>query len=337
MILMDKFAQLSKEDRETVITDVAQQRGISEGIIEKDFWVSFVLEYLYEKSEFSDKLAFKGGTSLSKVFGIIDRFSEDIDIVLHWDLVNIDYEEPWNDRSKSKQKEYVISMDIKSRDFIEKTLLDFLEENFKKVISEEFTLTIEDDNSISFFYPKSFEEKAILSKIRLEIGPVAAWTPVKKYYIKPIISDYYPNLFNKVEIEVLATEINRTFWEKITIIHKEANRTNGYFPLRYSRHYYDVYKIYDSTEFSNIIKSLNLLEQVIKFNNKFFYIAFAQYDQILEGELKIHPEDNFLAELKRDYADMQSMIYDKEVPSFDDIMEGLNSMKDIINKLIKNK
>ena len=108
---MDKFAQLSKENREAVIIDVAQQKGISEGIIEKDFWVSFVLEYLYEKSEFSNKLAFKGGTSLSKVYSVIDRFSEDIDIVLHWDLVSIDYNEPWNTRSNTKQKEYVLSMD----------------------------------------------------------------------------------------------------------------------------------------------------------------------------------------------------------------------------------
>lgn len=331
---MDKFTQLSKENREAVIIDVAQQRGISEGIIEKDFWVSFVLEYLYEKSEFSNKLAFKGGTSLSKVYSVIDRFSEDIDIVLHWDLVNIDFNEPWNERSNTKQKEYVLSMDKNSRNFIEDTLLEFLRENFDKVIAEDYSLSLEKDNSISFFYPKSFTENAILPKIRLEIGPVAAWTPVRKYKIRPIISKYYPDLFNKIEIEVLTTKINRTFWEKITIIHKEANRNNGHFSSRYSRHYYDVYMIYNSNEFLNIIKSLELLKKVIKFNNKFFYSAFANYDEILEGKFKIQPNNNYLIELKKDYVDMQNMIYDQDAPSFDDIMNSLATMKDKLNLTI---
>ena len=83
---------------------------------------------------------------------------------------------------------------INSRNFIENTFLVFLEDAFSKIITEKYSLSLEDDNSISFFYPKSFTENAILPKIRLEIGPVAAWTPVEKLKISPIISEYYPNL-----------------------------------------------------------------------------------------------------------------------------------------------
>ena len=94
--------------------------------------------------------------------------------------------------------------------------------------------------------------------------------------------------------------------------------------------------IYNSDVFSNIIKSLDLLKKVIKFNNKFFYTAFAKYDEILEGKFKIQPGDNYLVELKRDYVDMKNMIYDNEAPSFDDIMNSLETMKDKLNLTIVN-
>ncbi len=92
--------------------------------------------------------------------------------------------------------------------------------------------------------------------------------------------------------------------------------------------------IYNSNEFLNIIKSLELLKKVIKFNNKFFYSAFANYDEILEGKFKIQPNNNYLIELKKDYVDMQNMIYDQDAPSFDDIMNSLATMKDKLNLTI---
>lgn len=81
---MYKFAQMSKEDRDFVFSKTAIEKGIRKEIIEKDFWVCLMLDYLFTKSKFKRILTFKGGTSLSKGFDIINRFSEDIDLILDW-------------------------------------------------------------------------------------------------------------------------------------------------------------------------------------------------------------------------------------------------------------
>ena len=100
---MLNILELSIEDRRTVFRNTAQYMGVHEAIIEKDYWVCLVLDYLFSKSQYRKHIAFKGGTCLSKCFGIISRFSEDIDLILDWRLLGYGYNEPWEIRLKTKQ------------------------------------------------------------------------------------------------------------------------------------------------------------------------------------------------------------------------------------------
>ena len=84
---MDKVARLTADERSELFRETASRRGMSPAVVEKDFWVCWVLKQLFAEPGLKDRMVFKGGTSLSKVFGLIDRFSEDIDLVLDWQLL----------------------------------------------------------------------------------------------------------------------------------------------------------------------------------------------------------------------------------------------------------
>ena len=98
-----------------------------------------------------------------------------------------------------------------------------------------------DPQTIIFAYPSSFSSPSTLRHIRLEIGSLAAWTPAKEAVIKPYAAECYPQVFEVTETSVLTVLPERTFWEKATILHHEANRPkDSLMPQRYSRHYYDL-------------------------------------------------------------------------------------------------
>lgn len=104
---MDKIAKLPMQERQELIIATASKMKISEAIVEKDFWVCFCLDYLFHECKWKEAFAFKGGTSLSKAYGLIERFSEDIDLILDWRVIGYKKDEPWEERSNTKQLKFL--------------------------------------------------------------------------------------------------------------------------------------------------------------------------------------------------------------------------------------
>src|SRR5437016_8974914 len=132
-IPMDKVASLTIEERRELFSEAGSQRRISPAIMEKDFWVCWILRRLFTDADLKDHLIFKGGTSLSKVYGLIHRFSEDIDLVLDWTLLGYGQGliDPYqNFDSKGKQDRFNKEINAKATDYIEKKLLSKLNELF---------------------------------------------------------------------------------------------------------------------------------------------------------------------------------------------------------------
>ena len=100
---MVDMARRSDEERMELFRNTASRKGLNEAIVEKDFWVCYMLDYLFHRSVWKNRFVFKGGTSLSKAFHLINRFSEDIDLVIDWRVLGYGTNEPWKDRSKTKQ------------------------------------------------------------------------------------------------------------------------------------------------------------------------------------------------------------------------------------------
>ena len=103
---MDRIARASTDERRLVFEAAAQRMALAPAVVEKDFWVCYTLDHLFHRSGFAESMVFKGGTSLSKAFGLIERFSEDIDLILDWRLLGYGEDEPWEPRSNSAQERF---------------------------------------------------------------------------------------------------------------------------------------------------------------------------------------------------------------------------------------
>ena len=100
---MNNIARINSNDRKALFQNTAAKMGLTEAIVEKDYWVCFMLDYLFHRCKWKNSIAFKGGTSLSKAYGLIERFSEDIDLILDWRVLGYEKDEPWENRSNTKQ------------------------------------------------------------------------------------------------------------------------------------------------------------------------------------------------------------------------------------------
>jgi len=332
---MDKLARFPAQDRQDIFSEVAAQLGIRPTIIEKDFWVCLVLKLLFEKSPFKESLVFKGGTSLSKVHGLIQRFSEDIDLVLDWKLIGFGkgLKDPLqNFDSKSKQDKFNKELNQLGVDFIATTLCPQLDELVRKTELGLSVLVDEDDpNALNIRYPAAFSETYIRPEVRLEIGPLASWVPSEWYTIHPYVYDVVPKVFANPTCKVLAIAAERTFWEKATILHQEAHRP-GDIPPRYSRHYYDLHKLAQSPLRKAALFQLKLLRDVVEFKQRFYPSNWARYDLAVPATLKLLPGQPQLASLERDYQAMQAMLFGSP-PDFDSIVEELRKLEAEINSL----
>ena len=207
-----------------------------------------------------------------------------------------------------------------------------------KDLSEELALPVRceidpfDGQTVKFVYPNSFSDTAILQEIRLEIGALAAWTPAAEQTITPYAADYYGRVFEQPSTQVLTVLPERTFWEKVTILHREAFRAeSSTLPSRYSRHYYDLYCIAKSPVKDRALADIDLLARVVAFKDKFYRCPWACYDLAKPGTMRLMPPEYNIPKLRDDYEHMQNMIFG-EKPEFDAIMSIISCLENEINK-----
>lgn len=331
---MKNIARLPKEERLILFRNTAANCGLSEGIVEKDFWVCWTLDYLFHQSPWTKHLAFKGGTSLSKSFDLIHRFSEDIDLILDWRLLESAQKDPWAQRSKNQQDKLNKALNAETEVFLREQFVPRLQEDFAQLLVDEFQIDVDEHETqtVNFTYPKLFGEDSILPMVRLEIGALAAWTPTTQSEIISYAAQQYGRIFQNPSTSVLTVMPERTFWEKVTILHKEAFRTNGNFPARYSRHYYDLFCIDASPVKAAAFGNLDLLVRVVTFKDRFYPAGNAHYDLAKPGTMRLLPPEDCLPVLRDDYAHMRNMLFG-EIPSFEEIMTCIARLEKEINSL----
>lgn len=330
---MNKVAALPANQRTELFSLTAERRGFgSVAVVEKDFWVCWALKQIFSHPELKDKLLFKGGTSLSKVFGLIDRFSEDIDLVLDWSLITD--QDPMGERSKSQQGKLNEGLKDASLAYISSTMLGLLEEALGSHCTAE---VIEDEGALNHIvqikYPETVSPGSLRPFLQLEIGPLASWRPHSEYIVSPYAAEEFPDQFDDPKCLVRAIDATRTFWEKAMILHREAHRAVGAnVPERYSRHYYDLYFMAKSDVKRTAFDDLNLLHEVIGFNQRFYACAWAKYELAVPGTIKLVPPEHVLDVMRKDHDSMQEMIFGRN-PSFDEILAGISDLEKEINQL----
>jgi hypothetical protein len=324
---MNRIVKTSNKERKMIFETAASKLKIPAEMIEKDFWVCWTLNKLFSNKHLASILRFKGGTSLSKVFHLIKRFSEDIDLILDWRCVTSD--DPFEKRSNSKQDLFNKDIQNSSGDYISTTLCQMISDAMENECS--VSVDSKDPHVLLVKYPESFPKSYITPHIKLEIGPLASWVPNDNFDIETYVGEALPELkIPKFNIPVILAE--RTFWEKVTILHQEHHRPEHLnVPLRYSRHYYDLFMMCRADFFEKVLANLDLLKAVVEFKKKFYPRGWARYDLAVPGSIKLSPAPHSEKALREDYKAMRNMIFG-DYPSWDEICQKLNSVEVKINK-----
>lgn len=210
--------------------------------------------------------------------------------------------------------------------------------DFRAILGLKPDIYIEEDEPqvLNFNYPRirSNSMSGLLHSIRLEIGPLAALSPTEDVEISPMIARLQvPNL-NIPSTIIKTVSPERTFWEKILILNQEDHRSDEKdVPARYSRHYYDVYKISLTKYKEKAYKDIDLLNNVREFKKKFYPSSWAGYDLAKPGTFQLIPSKKHINELTKDYLSMQEMINDKTHINFKELLENIKSIEEEINNL----
>jgi len=328
---MDRVARLHPEQRSELFSETAARMGMTPAVVEKDFWVTWVLDCLFQHPELAQQLRFKGGTSLSKAYGLIERFSEDIDLILDWRV--LDSEDPLAQRSKTKQQKLNHAMDDAAISYIAGPFLDQVREAMDGICDAD--VDVNDGHVIKVTYPAAFSDHYLRPEVRLEVGPLAAWLPQEQCEIESYAALAFPTLFQRPQCTVEVIKAERTFWEKATILHHEAYRPDGNpQPPRYSRHYYDLVMMAKSPVKNKALANPQLLADVADFKQRFYPRGWARYELARPGTLRLVPDRAVRDALETDYRAMQEMIFGKQ-PSFDDLMAALQRLEQEINGAAK--
>ncbi|GBU23875.1 hypothetical protein R83H12_00494 [Fibrobacteria bacterium R8-3-H12] len=342
---MDEIVKLSDAERLELFQQTSSKLNIPAAMVEKDFWTCWILWKLFNDSEIKEVLRFKGGTSLSKCYNLIERFSEDLDIVLAKELVL--GEDALFKPSYTKQRKFLDELSERSAQYTRTILKNKISKilgNSVKVYTDDEYAKINlghkqekiDNNNLHIIYPKATRDSYLRPDILLEIGIISAWTPNEPKEVQPYISKAYPNI--KIASAVVPTiKAKRTFWDKATILHREYYRSNDtHTPERYSRHYYDLYKIGLSPVKDEALADFDLLAEVVDFKDKFYHCPWAKYKEVLSGGLHLLPNDKNRKQLAQDYKAMRGMIFGN-IPDWNEILDFLQELENETNQKARTK
>jgi hypothetical protein len=258
---------------------------------------------------------------------LIERFSEDIDLILDWTLLT--GEDPEAGRSKAKQERLNQDINERAQDYIAGELRGLVAGCIAPVCWCEVDGT--DPHVLNIRYPGAFADTYLRPEVRLEIGPLASWLPFGEYRIRPYAAEEFPQVFHRFECRVKAIRAERTFWEKATILHHEAFRPHDRpQPPRNSRHYYDLARMAAVPVKDAALADLDLLASVVEFKQRFYPRGWARYDLARPGTLRLVPNGHVLAAVTEDYRDMRRMIFG-EYPDLAEILARLQALEDEIN------
>lgn len=321
---------VSITERRAVFTKVADDIGIRVDMIEKDYWVSWVLNQLFFDPKTASILLFKGGTSLSKAYNVIYRFSEDIDLLLDLREVSDENESFEKSRSRNAINTFKAKISKNTAAYVNDFLRPCIQDRLGKYCNLERGETPGD---LFISYPAVFaSDSYIRPNIKLEIGAVAEGTPFAPQKISSYVAQKLPQLPEKLS-DIPTVSIERTFWEKISILHYlHFLPEEKPMPLRHSRHFYDVYMLANSQYKQAVFAGKRLLDTIVSFDSKFYPKRGVDYEVMNLKTLCLTPQSSRIKDLQNDYAMMQEMIYGP-APSWKELLDFIACLEEEIRAI----
>lgn len=338
---MDEFARRPAEERIVFVEECAARRDLTALVIEKDFWVCWTLRRLAQTRELAGHLTFKGGTSLSKAYGIIARFSEDIDLTIRRSAPLIEeVASPMDpDIGTNERRRRGDSLKAAAQGFVADIALPALARAMEASLGTEegWSLEIDPDDkerqTVLFHYPRTSDlgdepGSYIKPRVKLEFGARGDPEPFQDRPIKPYLADEFPSELPNATTDVATLSVERTFWEKATILH--ALHHNDKLRDGLSRHYYDLLMLDLAGVTAEAIAQPDLLAAVVRNKSLMFADNSASYETALPGGLRLMPSERIMDRLQADYAAMADMFM-VAPPSFNELLEGLAALEARLN------
>jgi hypothetical protein len=333
------FLAAAAEDRRDAFLGTAQRMGTAEQNVEKDFWVCWTLDALFGGAKAdSPRLLFKGGTSLSKAFGLISRFSEDIDItIFRHDLGQGASVEELAALSGKKRRARLDAIKAASQNHVSGPMRTQLTAQIHDTLQAaglppaqariELDADDPDQQSLLIWYPQvtAIDDGYIRPAVKIEAGAKSALDPHRPAVIRPYVADEVRMDLGVPDVTTVAAE--RTFWDKVVILHglrqwfgrRGALRGDG---QRVSRHYYDLYRLLESDAGRKAASALELAADCVGHARMFFNSTDLNLVTAAPGTFTLSPNREMAVALGRDYTAMSGMIFG-DVPPFSEILERI--------------
>ena len=341
-----RITAASERDRQDVFASAARRVGITEQNVEKDFWVCWTLDALFHgRPPDAPRLLFKGGTSLSKAFGLISRFSEDIDItVFRQDLgepVSIDDLERLSAKKRGAKLDEIraacqqyLKDDLRPE--LERLLVEAVGEGQHGNSGVSFDEADPDGQTVLMRYPSALPADAyVRSEVRIECGAKSALDPHVGTTVRPYVSEEVPDADLTV-IDITTIQATRTFWDKVVIAHG----LRGWFEnrgelrqagQRISRHYYDLHVVLKGDAGARALVDLPLGAECVRHARMFFNRPDFNLATASPGTFRLTPAGNMVDALRRDYDAMAGMIIGP-APRFEDVISSIAAIEERLNR-----
>lgn len=337
---MSKWIDLELAERRVVLQSVEDREKLQQvAAIEKDWWVTAVIKALFQTS-CKDALSFKGGTSLSKGWNIIERLSEDIDVALDHSFFGLD-------RTNKKQRDNLCR---KARAYITTTLKDELDAKLHEMgisgysveaVTERQTKngpvhinSNTDPTVLMVNYTSVLDEGAdyIPSRVKVEIGCLAMDEPTEPRPIDSLIAKYYPEEDNELACTIRTVVPSRTFLEKAFLLSEEFQKAKPRY-RRMSRHLYDLERLMDTPFGRNALADKELYDAIVEHRKNYYDLKYVNYDLLAPEKIDFLPPVSEIENWHNDYAEMQRhFIFGKALP-FDDLLERLTELRERFRRL----
>ncbi len=332
----------SSRDRLDLFLAAANRIGAPVNHVEKDFWVCWTLNALYrERPVGGPRLLFKGGTSLSKAYGLIRRFSEDIDITVFRDDLNEPASvEELEALSGKKRRARLDAIRDACRAYITGPLREFLQVQIANATDSAGRIEIDDADpdgqTLLVWYPEvePRDETYVQPVVRIESGAKSALDPHRPVTIQPYIAKDTVGLDLAIA-NVTTIEPARTLWDKVVIAHglrrwherRGVLRQEG---QRVSRHYYDLHCLLRSEVSKPALADLDLGADCVRHARMFFDRTDYDLSSAVPGTFAVSPTGEMVGALSRDYANTMAMIFG-EAPAFDEILRSVHRIEWALN------
>ncbi len=323
---MVNFIKLSDKDKINIFNQTSERSGLPSSAVEKDWWVTLSLNIIFSLP-YANQIVFKGGTSLSKAWNLIERFSEDIDLVIDRKRLGFEGELSKTQVKKLRKASYsFIGTDFYTD--INNELIKLGVSDYELVVQETKN-TDTDPLNIELRYKSLTEESEYLKpRVLIEVGARSLMEPVDEKAIISMLSSEFNELpFAEKEIIIPVVSPKRTFLEKIFLLHEEFQKETKFIRVeRMSRHLYDLEKLMDTTHGIEALKDISLYNIIVKHRKNFNAIRGIDYANHMPKSINIVPSEETIKDWEKDYKTMQESMFYGSTISFDKLIKRITEL-----------